>query len=586
MHDTPRFWTTLWAYWGSLDWDHRDKEFDAQNRIPGTYNPLYWKYDPGSYGVYGAEMQNLSTSQSQKTLTDDIVWWLDRAKGQPLSLYFDLSPNTQRDELKAILRRYAASTRVLHLKGPLDMVHTLSVLTSPQPEVQPPTIPTRSIWQVLRNAKSHKAEGHDLNKAEGHDLTSLEELKLVVPSYQASCWFLAKHLSYSNGKRKEGPDTDSIIIDLSGCKALRSFSVVNESPYALFLYDAGWLMRPKLITGVPYAQLTSLHIVEQVMNQSFALSILRESKNLRTVILRQISWKAYERKRSNGAQEQIHLAFLETLDLSFSIQKEADHTLYFPPDVETASDSPDFIGQLETPALQNLSLAWDCDGPNIRVFQIIAQMLQLDGVLSLRALRLYGVRSDANILMRFLEGLPMLHVVEIASPRLATKRRDYGAIMECLSDPTRAPVLPHLKELTIWDNIEPFRYKDEISFPWHDGPHDAKDLDMLCQDFSRAITLIQKRNISDPTSSPSYNGQLNVASALLRVKLVFWVYNGYCNPGSPDRMDLEERLDRLKQSSNDITPELVLHPMRYVPAWEPDWPSKHWHRVQTGYEYT
>ncbi|KAG6807188.1 hypothetical protein H0H92_008473 [Tricholoma furcatifolium] len=561
--DDTRFWTTLWAYWGSLDWDHRDKDNDPENLIPEKYHPLCWEYDPGSYGVYSVEMQNLSTSQSQKPLMDDIVQWLDRAKGQPLSLHFDLSPNTQRDELKTILRRYAASARVLHLKGPLDMVHALSCLTSSQ--VQPPTIPTRSIWQVLRqvlrNVKIHKAEGCGL--------PLLEELKLVVPSRKASRWFLLKHLSPTR-ERKEGSETDSIIIDLSACKALRSFSVLNESPYELFLRNAGWLMGPKLITGVPYAQLTSLHIVEQMMSQSFALSILRESKNLRTVILRQINWLLSDDdvQESNGTQERIHLAFLETLDLSFGTQKEDIHWRFLPPQEETASDSPDFIGQLQTPALQNLILAWDYDGPNIRVFQIISRMLQLEGALSLRALRLYGVRSDANILVQFLETLPMLHVVEIASPRLATERRDYGAIMECLSHPTRASVLPYLEELTIWDNIKRYRCEAEQC---HDIPHHATQLNMLCQDFSRAITLIQKRSI-EPTSSPSYNGQCTMASVPLRVKLVFWVYDRYCNPGSPERMDLEERLERLKQSSNDITPELVLHPLLYVPSWEPDWP--------------
>ncbi|KAG6823637.1 hypothetical protein H0H92_009595, partial [Tricholoma furcatifolium] len=472
------------------------------------YSPEYWKYLPGSYGVYGAEMQNLPTSQSQKTLTDDIVRWLDRARGKPLSLHFDLSPNTQRGELETILRRYAASTRVLHLKGPLDMVPS----------------PTRWIRQILR-----KNEGY---------LTSLEELKI--------------------GEMKAGSVTDSVTIDLSACKALRSFSAVNESPYEFDGFSR-WITKTQLITGVPYAQLTSLHIVEQHMSQSFALSILRESKNLRTVILRYINWMSDTGK---GIQNRIHLNFLETLDLSFSTWK--GNGRYLMPGKET--DSADFIDQLETPALRNLILAWDYDGPNIRVFQIIPQMLQ-GAQTSLRTLRLHGVRSDAKTLVQFLETLPRLHVVEIASPRLRTDRRDYGAIMEDLSQP-KGNLLPHLKELTIWDNIvsRPF----EEPFP-SNVPHDAKELDRLCQDFSQAVTLIQRRK----------SGQVNVPAALQHVKLVFWVNDGYYNPDSPLRMDLEERLERLKQSSNDITPELVLHPIQYVPAWAPPpahWPQ-HWSRL-------
>ncbi|KAG6806730.1 hypothetical protein H0H92_010251 [Tricholoma furcatifolium] len=328
-------------------------------------------------------------------------------------------------------------------------------------------------------------------------------------------------------------------------------------------------MGTKLITGVPYAQLTSLHIVEQEMFQSFALSILRESKNLRTVILKHINWMAYEHEKSNGIQERIHLAFLETLDLSFSTRKGQGQLAL--PKKET--DSADFIDQLETPALQNLILAWDCDGPNIRVFEIILRMLQDPEIL--RTLRLYGVRSDAKTLLQFLDTLPGLRVVEIASPRLATERKDYGAIMEGLSQPERN-ILPHLKELTIWDNI--------VSQPCEEpcpskGPHDAKELDRLCQDFSRAVTLIQKRNIE--RSPPSSNGQVNAPAVLQRVKLVSWVNDGYYHPDSPLRMDLEERLERLKLSSNNITPELVLHPMKYhVPAWAPPplfWP-RNWTR--------
>ncbi|KAG6825468.1 hypothetical protein H0H92_003634 [Tricholoma furcatifolium] len=391
MHDTPRFWTTLWAYWGSLDWKHLQKGETPDNFIGENlhyYNPQSWRYFPGSYGVYDAEMQKISTSRSQKTLTNDIVRWLDRAKGQPLSLHFDLSPNTQRNELEAILRRYAASTRVLHLKGPLDMVHTLqvSVLTSPQ--VQPPTIPTRSIWQILRNFKSHKAEGYDLNKAERYDLTSLEELK----------------------------------------------------------------------------------------------------------------WMLYDDEKSNGIQERIHLAFLETLDLSFSTRKGPSQ--YKLPTKET--DSADFIDQLETPALQNLILAWDHDGPNIRVFGILLRMLQ--GAESLRTLRLYGVRSDDKTLLQFLATLPGLRVVEIASPPPAsvweTERKNYGAIMEGLSQP-EGNILPHLKELTIWDIVS--------GRSWRTNPYDAKELDRLCQDFFRAVALIQKRNIE--RSPPSSNGQVNAPAS-------------------------------------------------------------------------
>ncbi|KAG6811376.1 hypothetical protein H0H92_007761 [Tricholoma furcatifolium] len=400
----------------------------------------------------------------------------------------------------------------------------------------------------LRNAKSHKTEEY---------LTSLEELKLVVPSSRASNWFLQKNVIYGPPEREEA---DSIIIDFSACKALKSFSVVNESPYDYELRTIGWIMETKLITGVPYAQLTSLHIVEQMMSQSFALSILRESKNLRTVILRQINWLLLDNdvQESNGAREQIHLDFLETLDLSFSTQKE--RVRFYPARLET--DSPDFIGQLETPALQNLILAWDYDGPNIRVFQIIPQMLQRAKT-SLRTLRLYGVRSDVKTLVPFLETLPGLHVVEIA-PARGGGRSGYGSIMEHLSHLDRG-LLPHLKELTIWDkNLSPGPFLDRAwdTSGWLDTPNDIANLDsLLYQDFSRAVTLIEKRNIE-------------WFSPLQRVKLVLWVTDEYLNPGSPFKMDLEERLETLK-SSNNITPELVLHPMEYIPTWEPyepEWP--------------
>ncbi|KAG6828106.1 hypothetical protein H0H92_009191 [Tricholoma furcatifolium] len=391
-YNTPHLWTTLWVYWGvHLEIDHdipsKEHEPDISEHHPTEDTGLLpWEHvahflcpvaDTISY-VYREKTSKLPTREEHIFFGYEIMEWLDCAMGQPLSLHFVLGPDTPHT---------------------VSSTQTIEHITLSKP-------------QTADNALEFGTNVYP---------TLLEELELILPWSESHSRFHYTYVDGVTGEPKEGPA--SLRVDLSACKELKSLTLINYSRFDI------WITGTKFIT-IPFSQLTSLHIAEGLMSQSWALTILRGSKNLRQVSLRRI-----ESQPLVGSVESICLGSLETLYLSFGPARHG-----FPRE-ETGSYG--FIDKLETPVLQSLSLEWIFDGP---VLRSIYQMLY-GAEDDLHTLRLYGIRSDVKALQELLATFPMLNTVEIAPPCYAHRiSYNYGRIPEDSS----AGNLPHLKNLKIW----------------------------------------------------------------------------------------------------------------------------------------